>query len=344
MADPTFPTMPDANAVYAPLEQNLKDQAAANANRYAQNQADVSSITGVLTSIAPLDRDRVNKQFADSIQQQSENLASRTAEARKNQAAGAAGAQTAAGELGSGGMPAPTDSWSNQAVNQGIAQSNASQTGWENFMNAMKLQQTGNIDARQSGISYQVANALQQLSRNRQNELQQQNAAWNQLQSQKAQGAIQAGISQAEMAQESDIANAKNQTAMNVALARAQGSKDVANIAAGASRYATDTRAALAANKAATSGKKYTNDVAGWKNKLVDSNVSSNEINSLMGQASKAYTSAVKKYGKDQRGNTVKVTPGQIYSEWVAMYGNKKNGLSRFATPMQDYINDYLPR
>jgi len=274
MADPNFAAIPDANAVYAPLEQNLKNQAAANENRYAQNKADVASITGVLTSVAPLDRQRINDQFASSIQQQQEQVAARTAEARQQQKAGNAGAQSAASELGSGGMPAPTDSWSNAAINQGIGQSNAALTNWTGFMNTMNQQQVGNVDARQAGYGFQVANALQQLNRQHQADILGQQTAWNDLQSQKAQGAISAGIKQAEMGQESALANAKNQTALGVAQLRAQGTMGAAATSAAATRYAADTRAATSLAKSAKPSNIKLDSPVAWEKMVRQSNVS----------------------------------------------------------------------
>lgn len=336
MADATL------NDVYAPLEQNLKDQAIANANRYAQNQADVTSITGVLSQIAPQDKQRINQQFAASVQQQQEALAGRTAEARKGQLAGQQGAATAASEMGSGGMPVPTDSYSNQAINQGIAQSNQAQTNWAGLMGAMQQQQLGNADATQAGYGFQVANALQNLFRNRQTQIGGETQALNALQSQKAQSQLSAQAAGAEMAQESALAGAKNQTALQVAQTAAKAKIQGQQIAANARTGAAAISAAAKGDKTAKTPAIKT--VSDWRNAVKSSGGSDQNISSMISMSQKAYDAVYAQLNPNAGipgTKTVKPTSGQVYQKWVQMYGGK-SGTMKFSGAVQDYIYNFI--
>ena len=245
MADVTAPTYnatPSIQDVYAPIQQDLASQTQALANRYAQNKADITSITGVLSTIAPADKTKINQQFAASIQQQQEALASRTAEARKANTAGQAAAATAGSELGSGGMPAPTASATSLAAEAGIADSNAIGTNWGGLMGAMQQQQLSNVDAAQKGYGFEVANALQQLNRNYNQQLTGLDSQKAQLASQIAQSQLGANATAAEMAQENALAQYKGNNAIDVAGIAAKARMTAAQIAANARTSAAAIR------------------------------------------------------------------------------------------------------
>lgn len=364
MADPTTPTF-DAtvpsgatiNDVYAPLEQKLANNKIALENRYAQNKADIASITGVLTQVAPQDRQRINDQFTASLTQQQEALAGRTAEARKGQVAGQQAAATAAGELGSGGMPVPTDSWTNSAINQGISQSNQAQTNWAGLMGAMQQNQLGAVDATQAGYGFQVANALQQIARQRQTGLADIANQGLDLQSQKAGALLGAQAKGAEMAQESALAQAKNQSALDVAKQQAAGRMGAAQISAGASR----ANAALSAgtsrqntlDRIAAQGTQgmNTNTLTGWRNAVKASGRTDADIQSMTKMAQKAYDAAYKiaNKGTTYRGvsvsgtKTVKPSSSAVYQQWLKMYQSNP-GTLKLSEPMQDYIFNFLKK
>jgi len=336
MADsnaPTFPTSPNMSDAYAPLQQNLKDQINALTNRYGQNQADVSNIFGVLSTVAPADRQRVNQQFAESVQQQQEALAARTAEARVNQNQLQHGATQAAGELGGGA--APTDSLSAQATNQGIAQANQTQTNWEGLMGATQAQQLGNIDARQAGYGYQQANALQQLSRDYNTNLLGLQGQQLGLQSQQIQGQIGANAKMAEMAQESALAQAQNQTALGVAQIRAGGVRDAASI-----------RNAYLLQKAnnSPSGKVSISDPIQWEKAIRSSNVSlvpGESVGAGLTHAKRYITSLVSglqavadKTATDANGGIAKTgkapTADAVYKLWVSKNPDAKANVKSY--------------
>jgi hypothetical protein len=317
-------------SIYGPLEQVLKNNKLALENRYGQNAADIKSITGVLTAVAPIDQAKIKEQFAQSLQQQQQQTAAAIAGTRLENAAGVQGASAAASELGSGDMPVPTSSATGTAQQQQIDNAAQGQSNWSALMGAMQNQQLANADAAQRGYGFEIANALQQLARQKNTEL---GALENQgltLESQKAQSQLSAQQAANQLASDMAIAEARNQNALDVAGINAGAKTSAAATSAGARRYAADLAAATKTANPAT----YSNDVGGWMQKMAAAKATPAQINSLMSQAQKAYNAAK---AEAVQGKTP--SPGAVYSQWVKLYGNQT-----FAAPMQEYISKYLPR
>lgn len=195
--------------VYKPLFQNLEAQRLAERQRYAENAGDIKNIFGTLTTVSATDRARIENQFAQSIEQQQQALAARTAEARMGSAAGQAGAATAGAETGLADMPAPTSSRTQQIAEAGIADANAQQGIWENLMRGTSQQTLADLENRAGSAGYQEANALMQLDR--QNTLAERgfDAQKAQLTSQQLQSQMEAQQAQAKLAQDWAIARMK---------------------------------------------------------------------------------------------------------------------------------------
>jgi hypothetical protein len=250
MADPGFstdqspaPTTDSFTQAYQPVISQLQTKAAQLQDRYGKNASDISNIFGALTTVSAADKARINQQFTQSVQQQQDMLAQRTAQAQLDAQKGAAGAATAASETGSGGMPVPTSSLSGQATNQGIADSNAYATTWQGLQGIMQNQAVSNLDAAAQGYKFQQANAITQNARNLQDALSGNQMQQAQIQSDIAQAKLGAQAKGAEMGQESALAQAKNQTALDVARQQAAGRIGAAQVSAGTSRANAATSA-----------------------------------------------------------------------------------------------------
>lgn len=159
VTDPTY----DVNKVYSPLKDLLAQQGSQAQARYEVNQANLKNIFGALTGLSQADTVRINDQFTQSITKQQSDLATRTAEQRAAQAAGAAQATATGAERGSG--PALQGSPTATATEQAIGQSNAIQTNWEGLMNAQKNQAVADTQARQAGYGQQQVGAIAQLTK-----------------------------------------------------------------------------------------------------------------------------------------------------------------------------------
>jgi hypothetical protein len=324
------PTIED---VYAPVINSLHQQATFLQDRYGQNKSDISSIFGILSTVRSADIPKIQQQYATSIQQQQADLAAQTGTARAAQAQGEAGAATAGAELGSDGMPAPTSSASGVATDAAVKDSTAYGDTWKALQNVMSMQQQENVRSAQFGYNAMEANALTQLRRTLEDNLNTLHMKEADVQSQIAQGKLSVAQAQAQMANENTIAKNKLQNALDVAGISAGARVDAAKIAKSAKLGAAGISAASRAANQNTKPKTYSNDVGGWVQKMKDANASKSQISSLMGQAQKAYAAA-------QSANTGKTpTPGQIYAQWNKIYGNQT-----FAVPMQEYISKYLPR
>jgi hypothetical protein len=218
-------------AVYSPLQDLLKTQQATASKRYAQNQADITSIFGALSSLTAEDTARVNKQFTDSIAKQNTDYATRVAQQNMETQAGVAGAQTAGAERGSG--PAMVNNPITAAADAANASANATLTNWQGLMTAEQNQTVKDVENRGAGYTQQKLGALAQLSKNFEDTLSGFAGQDAQIKSQMAQAKIDAqnalasndfAAAQAADAQASklQLQDLKNQGLMDVATLKAK--------------------------------------------------------------------------------------------------------------------------
>jgi hypothetical protein len=294
MADPGFstdqsptPTTDSFTQAYQPVISQLQTQAAQLQDRYGKNASDISNIFGTLTTVSAADKAKINQQFTQSVQQQQDLLAQRTAQAQLDAQKGTTGAATAASETGSGGMPAPTSSLSGQATAQGIADSNAYATTWQGLQGVMQNQALSNLDAAAQGYKYQQANATTQNAKNLQDALSANQMQQAQIQSDIAQAKLGAQAKGAEMGQESALAQAKNQTALDVAKQQAAGRIGAAQVTAGTSRAnaatsanAQITAAQIRAGSKANKSTSLTN-IRDWEKSLRSDGMSGADLTNL---------------------------------------------------------------
>ena len=218
-------------AVYSPLQDLLKTQQATASKRYAQNQADITSIFGALSSLTAEDTARVNKQFTDSIAKQQTDYATRVAQQQSEAAAGVAGTQAAGAERGSG--PAMANNPITAAADAANASANQTLTNWQGLMQAEQAQTVKDVENRGAGYTQQKLGALAQLSKNFEDTLSGFAGQDAQIKSQMAQAKIDAqnalasndfAAAQAADAQASklQLQDLKNQGLMDVATLKAK--------------------------------------------------------------------------------------------------------------------------
>jgi hypothetical protein len=230
----------DPTPAYKPTLDFLTNQEKAANTRYGKNKADISNIFGTLTSLTEKDAARIEDQFVQSIQQQQQGLAQRTAEVRTTQGTARQAMQDVGAERGGGpvgGGPTAVDA----VAEEGIARSNEYQTTWDALMNANKLQAQENLRNRVAGFGQQQATALTTLQQNLE-------ARLSEL------GGSRAGV-------ESDIAKAKLQGQQTVASAKY--STDVAKEAAA-------TAKADLATQRANAPVTYPKSRTGWSQEYTD--------------------------------------------------------------------------
>jgi hypothetical protein len=326
-------TTPQYNvaSIYAPLQQNLDAQRALTNQRYAQNQADIKNIFGSLSTIRAQDAAKIADQFKASLTQQQGALASRTAEARTNMAAGAQGAQTAGAELGGGPVMAPTDSLSAQAANQGVANSNAVQTNWEGLQGAMQGQTQQNLQNAISGYGFQQAQAVQDLGRAFQEKMSGLDQSGAQLQSQIAQAEMakqqaiasnnfEAAMKADELANALKVAAGNNQATLGAAQARAGGTVEAATIAANARKTAASIAASKASNK----------------------NVSSADIKNIIpvqAAASDAYNAAYAMLNPAGSTKITRPTAADVKAAWTSVARVSPQRSGKINSDVMKYIN-----
>ena len=217
--------------VYSPLQELLSKQQTAAENRYADNQANIKSIFGALSSLSAQDAARIDKQFTTSIAKQQTDLANRVAEQRAATAAGTEQAVATGAERGTG--PAMATNAIGVAAEQGIGQANAAQQNWEGLMGAQQTQAGLDATARGTGYKQQELGAMDTLRRGFEDTLSQFDAKAADLESQIAQsklaqqqalaaGDVAAAQAEAKIQADLDIQKLKNEGAMNVATLRAQ--------------------------------------------------------------------------------------------------------------------------
>ena len=295
----------DPSQVYQPLIDLYNQQKLDLQDRYGQNAADIKNIFGNLTTIRSADKAKIAQQFKTSIEQQQQALAARTAEARAGVAAGQQGAATAAGELGTAGQPAPTDSLTAQAAEQGIADANAYQTTWGNLQNVMSNQAQSDVQNAIQGYDYQQVAAMEALRNNLEDRL----------------AAIQGNMA----GTQSDLAQAQLTGKQNVLNAKY------------AEQQAKDAAAAKAANAAiAAAAKKpsYSKDMFGLQQQAEANGVPFNDIQSSINDA---YASAYA--ALNPAGSTKKVSPkkADVLNAWNAINAGSPQRSAKLAPYVTAY-------
>lgn len=217
-------------SVYSPLQDLLKTQQATASKRYAQNQADITSIFGALSSLTAEDTARVNKQFTDSIAKQNTDYATRVAQQNMEAQAGVAGAQAAGAERGSG--PAMVNNPITAAADAANASANATLTNWQGLMQAEQAQTVKDVENRGAGYTQQKLGALAQLSRNFEDTLAQFAGQDAQLKSQMAQAKLDQQAAMANNDFEAAQAANKQAAALELQDLKNQGLMDVATLKA----------------------------------------------------------------------------------------------------------------
>lgn len=207
----------DPSAQYAPALNYLTQQEEAAKERYGKNKAALTSILGTLSDLSAKDSARINEQFTQSITQQQQALAARTAEARAGSAAGVAQAAATGAERGAG--PGMAVNPIQTATEEGIGQANAYQQTWEGLMKANQMQAVQDTATRQTGFGYQQAQAVADLQKSLEDRL-------LTLSGNKAQ--VQADIAQAKYQAQQQVREAK----YNEALAAADRARQAAAAAA----------------------------------------------------------------------------------------------------------------
>lgn len=222
----------DPAPAYAPVLNFLNQQAGAANDRYKINKESISNIFGDLASIAEKDAVRIEEQFKQSIAQQQQSVAQRTAEARTAQAAGEQTQAQIATERGAG--PEMAGSPTATATEEGIARSNEYQTTWEALQNVTQQQMQADISARGAGYGQQEVGAIQQLARSLEDRLMQIGGNTAQVQADIASARIagQQQVAQASYSQLQQDAAMKAQ--MQVAKAAGSGTGTTAKTATGA--------------------------------------------------------------------------------------------------------------
>lgn len=298
----------DPTPQFQPLLDLYNKQQKDLTDRYAANAADIKNIFGNLTTVRAQDKAKIAQQYKTSIEQQQAALAERTAEARQGVAASQQGAATAAAEMGTAGQPAPTDSLTSQAAEQGIADSYAYQTTWDKLQNVMSLQAQNDVQNAIQGYDYQQTSALETLRNNLEDRL----------------AAIQANMA----GTQSDIAGAQLAGKQNVLNAKysEQQAKDAAAVK-------LQQAAISAANKKTT----YPKTVTGWQQKVNDLGFIPNDIASSIQYAKTLANRALNanlKPGEKSRS----ATKPQIWDYWM-----KNNGGADETAVALEYLN-LLPK
>lgn len=200
------------SAAYSPLQALLEQQKAAASKRYAQNEANVTSIFGALSGLTAEDSARINKQFTDSIAKQQTDYAARVAEQKTAATAGTAQAAATGAERGAG--PAMNTSPVQTAADASNAGAQAAMTNWQGLMQSEQNQAVKDAETRGTGYTQQKLGALAQLSRNFEDTMAQFADKSANLQSQMAQAKIDAKNAYAA----NDFAAAQNADKQSAAL------------------------------------------------------------------------------------------------------------------------------
>lgn len=283
----------DPSKQFAPALDYLTQQETAANERYGKNKAALTSILGTLSDLSAKDSARINEQFTQSITQQQQALAARTAEARAGSAAGVAQAAATGAERGAG--PGMAVNPIQTATEEGIGQANAYQQTWEGLMKANQMQAVQDTATRQTGFGYQQAQAVADL----QNSLEDRLLT---LSGNKAQ--VQSDIAQAKYQAQQQVREAK----YNEALAAAERSRQAA--------------AAAAAAKSS-----FAPGIAGIQQKAQKSGL---DFNSLQSGLSEAYDAAFAKLNPDGGATRAIQKPSktEVMAAWSQFNPNSGNAIS----------------
>ena len=296
----------DATSAYQPLLDLYEQQQQAARERYGINQADIKNIFGNLTTMRAQDKAKIAEQFKASIEQQQNALAARTAEARQGVAAGQQGAATAAAEMGTAGQPAPTDSLTAQAAEQGIADSNAYQTTWSALQNVMSQQAQNDVQNAVQGYNYQQTAALETLRNNLEDRL----------------AAIQSNMAgtQSQIAQTN---YGSKQNVLNTKYAEEQ------------ARQAAIAKAQAAAQAAAAKKPTFSKDSFGLQQRAAASGIDYSQIQSTVNDAYSAAWAAL-----NPTGSTRITTPkkADILNAWNSI----KAGSPQTASKLSPFVTEYV--
>jgi hypothetical protein len=297
----------DAAPAYKPLMDLYKDQQQTANQRYGVNQADIKNIFGNLTTVRAADKAKIAQQFQTSIEQQQNALAARTAETRAGVAAGQQGAATAAGEMGTAGQPAPTDSLTAQAAEQGVADANAYQTTWAALQNVMSQQAQNDVQNAVQGYDYQQASALEQLRANLEDRL--------------------AGIEGNMAGTQSQIAQTNfgsRQNVLNTKYAEEQ------------ARQEAIARAQAAAQAAAAKKPSYAKDSFGLQQRAADAGIDYSQIQSTVNDAYNAAWAAL-----NPEGSTRVTTPkkADILNAWNSIKAGSPQNAARLSPFVTAYVD-----
>lgn len=308
----------DPTPAYQPALDFLKTQTKAANDRYKVNKENISNIFGDLAGLAAKDSVRIRDQFTASIANQQMGLSNRTAEVRKETAAGQAQVAATGAERGQG--PAMANSPVAEAAEQGIARSNEYQTTWQALQEANQQQAQTDITARGAGYSQQEVGAIQQLTQNLEDKLVQLAGNTAGVQSDIAAAKV-AGQQQVAQANYGEIQTAKQQQA---ALAEER-------VRANARISAANASAAARANKPKT----YANNLTGWTSQVNDSKIPNIKAANIVATVSaiKGQVSAALKASKSK--NTA-ATKSLVIDELSAQYGE-----APWLTLAIDYVNRY---
>lgn len=325
---------------FQPMLDFYAKQSADTSARYAKNAANLTSIFGALSGISAKDTANINNQFASSITKQQADLATRTAEQRAAQAAGAAQAVVTGAERGNG--PAIKGSPTATATEQAIGQSNAIQTNWEGLMNAQKLNALTDVQNRGAGYGQQEVAAQAQLSQSLQDSLAEIGGQQASLQSQIAQAKVARDQAMASNDFEAAQAKQKQIDAMELQASKNAGIENVAKIRAAAKTSG--------GGGASTKKSTYKNTTLDFRQQLLDSGLppaqASTFINELGAIERQAVNNGTKKQVWDGTAYVTVTSPmtgAQAYQLWASKYAGKKDASGKLIYgDLVDYAKHYF--
>lgn len=297
----------DPTPAFQPVLDQYAQQQAQLQDRYGVNQADIKNIFGNLTTVRAMDKTKIAQQYQTSIQQQQNDLAARTAEARMGVQAGQQGAATAAGEMGTAGQPAPATSLTAQAAEEGIADSNAYQTTWSALQNVMSQQAQNDVQSAVQGYDYQQTAALEALRRDLEDRL---------------------------MGIQGNMAGTQSQLAQ----AQIEGRQNVANAKYGEALQRQQAAASLAAAQASAANKRpsYSKDAFGLQQRAMDAGI---DYNAVQTSVNDAYNSAYAVL--NPAGSTKITTPkkSDILNAWNAIKAGSPQNAARLSPFVTTYVD-----
>jgi hypothetical protein len=332
----TTPAVDPITSAYAPLADYFSKQADLANERYTKNAANITSIFGTLSDVRQSDIPKIQQQYATSLQQQQDAVAQRMALQNSEAQQGRQGAATAASELGSGGMPAPTSSMSGGAYTASNTDANAYQTTWNALQQVMSAQQQENVRSEIQGYNYQKVATLENLQKSLEDRLSQLSGSNAQVLGDIANAKISSQQAQASMANDWAMNDAKLQNALQVAGIRAAGQQGAASTSANARLGAAQISAAARLQSGGTS----TKSIADWESAInqVGGNGAANQvrgaINDLVNRIRNQRSTDPNNAGKSK--TSIKVTPQDIMAAWTTNFPNfPATGL------VQEYLNKY---